>query len=41
MVILVLCALVLPAALLRADAGTELRKALLAATVRAIELEIE
>jgi hypothetical protein len=40
-VLLVLCALVLPAALLRADTGTELKKALLAATVRAVGLEIE
>jgi hypothetical protein len=40
-VLLILGALVLPAALLRADAGTDVRKVLLAATVRAIELEIE
>ncbi len=40
-VVLILCALVLPAVMLRADAGPELRKTLLAATVRAIELEIE
>ena len=34
-------ALLLPAGLLRADAGADLQKSLLAATVRAIELEIE
>ena len=40
-VVLVLCALVLPAVLLRADGGAELQKNLLAATLRAIELESE
>ena len=39
--VIVLCALVLPAGLLQADTGAELQKSLLAATVRAIELEIE
>ena len=39
-VVPLLCLLVLPAVSLRADAGTELREALLAATVRAIGLEI-
>lgn len=40
-VLLILGALVLPAALLRADAGTDVRKVFLAVTVRAIGLEIE
>lgn len=40
-VVLILGALVLPAALLQADAGADARKALLAATVKAVELEIK
>jgi hypothetical protein len=39
--VLLLCVLLLPAPLLRADGGAEQRKELLAATVRAVELEIE
>jgi len=38
--VLVLCALVLPAAMLQADGGADLQKSLLAATLKAVELEI-
>lgn len=41
LLVLVLSALLVPSAPLRADPATELRRELLAATIRAVELEIE